>query len=330
MKNGMLLSAGILAAIFAWTQAPATAQTALPPPGFHHLHLNSVDPDAAIAFYIRQFPASLRTTWGGLPALKAPTNVLILFNKVDTPPAADSLQTAFWHFGWVVTDVRKKLEFYKTHPEVKLSPMYTTVDGEVVYVSSDAIPGARAQVEEAKAKGVKPAGGPGVMYIAGPDNALIENVGNTPGVMERFNHVHLWQEDPFCAQLWYQKHLNASVAPALVQNPPRTEASCKVARGERSFPGLTKGGTFRTPASGVLFDDVAIIWPVTQLDRPLAPTRGRVMDHFALSVANLDAWVNKLSSEGVKFLEEPHRLGDTRAVMIEGPSREAIELVEVK
>ena len=26
---------------------------------------------------------------------------------------------------------------------------------------------------------------------------------------ERFNHVHMWQEDPFCAQLWYQTHLNA-------------------------------------------------------------------------------------------------------------------------
>ncbi len=33
---------------------------------------------------------------------------------------------------------------------------------------------------------------------------------------------------------------------------------------------------------------------------------------------------------GVTFLEEPYRLGDTRAGMIEGPSREAIELVEVR
>jgi hypothetical protein len=32
----------------------------------------------------------------------------------------------------------------------------------------------------------------------------------------------------------------------------------------------------------------------------------------------------------VTFLEAPYRLGDTRAVIIEGPSREAIELVEVK
>ena len=52
-------------------------------------------------------------------------------------------------------------------------------------------------------------------------------------------------------------------------------------------------------------------------------------DHIALSVADLDAWVAKLRGEGVTFLEEPYRLGATRAVMIEGPSREALELVEV-
>ena len=59
-------------------------------------------------------------------------------------------------------------------------------------------------------------------------------------------------------------------------------------------------------------------------------TRGQLYDHVALSVADLDAWIAKLRAEGVKFLEEPYQLGDTRAVMIEGPSREAIELVEVK
>ena len=37
-----------------------------------------------------------------------------------------------------------------------------------------------------------------------------------------------------------------------------------------------------------------------------------------------------LRGEGVTFLAEPYQLGDTRAVMIEGPSREAIELVEVE
>jgi hypothetical protein len=54
------------------------------------------------------------------------------------------------------------------------------------------------------------------------------------------------------------------------------------------------------------------------------------MDHVALSVTNLDAWVAKLKSENVKFLEQPYTFGDTRAVLIEGPSLEAIELVETK
>jgi 4-hydroxyphenylpyruvate dioxygenase-like putative hemolysin len=57
-------------------------------------------------------------------------------------------------------------------------------------------------------------------------------------------------------------------------------------------------------------------------------TRGHLVDHFALSVTNLDAWIAKLRSEGVKFLEQPYKIGSARAIMIEGPSREAIELVE--
>jgi hypothetical protein len=37
-----------------------------------------------------------------------------------------------------------------------------------------------------------------------------------------------------------------------------------------------------------------------------------------------------LRRENVKFLKQPYNLGKMRAVMIEGPSREALELVEVK
>lgn len=66
-----------------------------------------------------------------------------------------------------------------------------------------------------------------------------------------------------------------------------------------------------------------------QGDQRAVSTRGHLYDHIAFSVADLDAWVAKLRGEGVTFLEEPYRLGDTRAVMIEGPSREALELVEI-
>ena len=310
--------------------SPASAQSgALPPPHFHHILLNSTDPDAAIAFYMRQFANTSKTTWEGFPALHAPTNMYILFNKVAAPPPSNAEETAVWHFGWFVIDVRKKYEFYKTHPEVKISPMYTD-DDSVISISSDTIGGTRADIAAAKAKGAQPAGGRGVMYIAGPDNALIENVGTTPTAVERFNHVHLYEEDPYCAQIWYQKHLEANIQPAVVQKPQRTEANCKVPRGEKSFPALIKGGMYRAPNSGVMFDDVTFIWPVTQLDKPLAPTRGHLVDRIGLSVADLDGWAAKLKGEGVKFLEDVHQLGDTRAFMIEGPSREAIEIVEVK
>ena len=303
-------------------------------PGFHHLHLNSIDPDAAVDFYTKQFPTTARASWGGLPALTSPNNVLVLFTKVATAPAT-SPQTAIWHFGWHVTDTRARLEFFKGRPGVRLLPLYTTDEGGAVFISSDTwpstggVPGlTKAQIAEAKAKGVQPTRTGGFGYMQGPDNALVEYAGNHPA--ERFNHVHLYEEDPFCAQLWYQKHLNAPVFAGRTSRTPLTEATCQVPRGpDPSWPALERRGMFRSPSAAVAFSDVAFLWYMRQGDRPLVSTRGQLYDHIALSVADLDAWVAKLRSEGVRFLEEPYTLGDTRAVMIEGPSREALELVEI-
>jgi catechol 2,3-dioxygenase-like lactoylglutathione lyase family enzyme len=314
---------------------PATGQSMLPPPGFHHLHLNSTNPDAAIDFYTRQFPTTSKSSWGGTPALKSPMNVMVLFNKVDRPPTTEP-QSAIWHFGWHVTDVRKTLATFKTRQDVKLLPLYTGDGGNSVLVSSDTWPGTggvlgltKAQIAEAKAKGVQPAGGGGFAYLEGPDGAIIEYQGNLP--VERFNHVHMWQEEVFCAQLWYQRHLNAPVVPGRTSDTPLNETNCKTPHSpDRSFPALEPEGTYRVPRAGVEIGGVTLTWYARQGDQPLAPTRGQLYDHIGLSVADLDAWLAKLRGEGVKILAEPYRLGDTRALMIEGPSREAIELVEVK
>jgi catechol 2,3-dioxygenase-like lactoylglutathione lyase family enzyme len=143
--------------------------------------------------------------------------------------------------------------------------------------------------------------------------------------------VHMWQEQPFCAQLWYQKHLNATPVAGRGPATPRTQENCEVDRGpDRTWPALTREGMFRTPSAAVLFGDVMLTWYMRQADAPLAGTRGQLYDHIALSVGDLDAWVAKLRAEGVRFLQEPYPLGDTRAVMIEGPSREALELVEIR
>jgi catechol 2,3-dioxygenase-like lactoylglutathione lyase family enzyme len=305
----------------------------LPTPGFHHLHLNSVDPDAAIDFYVRQFPSSSKGTWGGFPALLAPNNCMILFDKVDRPPVSEP-QSAIWHFGWHVPDARATLDTFKSRDEVKLLPLYTTDEGGSVLINSDTWPNiggvlglTKAQIADARRTGAKPVGGGGFVYLEGPDNALIEFAGNHP--MERFNHVHMWQEHPFCALLWYQTHLNAPVRPGF-SDTALTEADCQVPRGpDRTWPALKREGMYRTPRAGVEFGDVVLTWYANHGDAPLVSPRGQLQDHIALSVADLDVWTTKLHHEGVTFLEEIYTLGDTRAVMIEGPSREALELVEV-
>jgi hypothetical protein len=80
----------------------------LPTPKFHHIHLNSVDPDTAIGFYTRQFRSTAKGVWGGFSALKSPNDVMVLFTKVDEPATSEP-QSAIWHFGWHVPDSRRCL-----------------------------------------------------------------------------------------------------------------------------------------------------------------------------------------------------------------------------
>ena len=304
----------------------------LPTPGFHHLHLNATDPDAAVDWYVRRFDSNARTSWGGFPAVRAQTNVLMLFTKVDAPPKT-SPQTAIWHFGWHVPDVQATKERFILDTEVDMMPLYTGDGIGSVYASSDTWPGTggllgrtREQVAEAKAAEEQPTRSGGFGYIYAPEGAFIEYAGNQP---ECFNHMHLWQEQPYCAQVWYQEHLNAPRFGN--RGMPEGLADCVVERGpDRSFPALTPQGMYREPSAAVSFDDVMFAWYMRQGDEPLVPTRGYVWDHMALSVADLDAWRDKLRDEGVTFLEDTYPLGDTRAFMIEGPSLEAIELVERK
>src|SRR3954453_11412015 len=203
-------------------------------PGFHHLHLRSVDPDAAIDFYTRQFPSTRKGRWGGHPALFSPNDVMVLFDKVDRPPASEP-QSAIWHFGWHVTDSQATVESFKRRADVNMRPLYTSDDGGSVLISSDTWPSVgntlgltKAQIAEARANGETPKGGGGFAYVEGPDQALVEIAGDYPE--ERFNHVHMWHEHPFCALLWYQKHLNAPVRPGFA-GTDLTEADCRVPRG---------------------------------------------------------------------------------------------------
>jgi hypothetical protein len=121
----------------------------------------------------------------------------------------------------------------------------------------------------------------------------------SPRPAERFNHVHLYQEDPFCAQLWYQQHLHAPVYAGRTSRTPLTEATCQMARGpDRTWPTLEREGMFRTPRAAVAFGDVAWLWYMRQGDRALVSSRGHVADHLALSVADLDRNVRRAVPSG--------------------------------
>ena len=310
----------------AWAQA-------LPAPEFHHLHLNSVDPQAAIDFYVEQFPFTAHTTFAGEPALWSPTDVLVLFQRVDTPPPTQP-QSAFWHFGWHVADVQESIDRFRSHRATVL-PLYVERAGATVFSSGETWPSqgggvglTAAGIAEARASGVQPTNGAGFGYLRGPDDALVEFQGNRP--QERFNHLHFYMEQPFCARLWYQRHLNVGGGAADTSGT-EVEDDCRVERGpEPTWPALVTEGTVRTPAmNSIAFGDVSLFTYMNQTDVPLASSRGQLMDHFALRVDDLDPWIEKLRAEGVSFLEEMYLVGNYRAVMIEGPSREAIELIEI-
>jgi hypothetical protein len=140
----------------------------------------------------------------------------------------------------------------------------------------------------------------------------------------------MYHEHPLCAMQWYAIHLGAALpqgrggAPAVPSS-----GDCKQLYAPPTWPSFARTGFVREPSGGVLFDDISISirpWPGGGLVSP----RGKIVDHWALSVSDLALTVTRLKREGIRFLEEIHPWGTMRAAMIEGPDRIAIELVEVK
>ncbi|MEK6303227.1 MAG: VOC family protein [Acidobacteriota bacterium] len=141
---------------------------------FHHVHLNSIDPAAAMAFYTKTFDVTKKTNLAGLDAVQS-ENMYLLFNKVTNPPAT-APDSAIWHFGWGSTDMEAD---YKKHIAAGVTfhtPMTRLGSGTLF------------------------------AYMKGPDGALVEiNTSQT----RAFIHVHLYSDAPLCAAEWYQKHLGA-------------------------------------------------------------------------------------------------------------------------
>src|SRR5260370_38052109 len=101
MRNRFLSLTAVLAAFMGPSVLlPAQTPANIAPMHVHHVHLNSVNPAAASAYYPKAFPVSaVTTTFNGSPAVRT-GNVYLLFTKCDTPPQTDlnGPPTALWPF----------------------------------------------------------------------------------------------------------------------------------------------------------------------------------------------------------------------------------------
>ncbi|MBS1791367.1 MAG: VOC family protein [Acidobacteria bacterium] len=139
---------------------------------FHHLHLNSTAPDAAIRFYTQTFNVTKRTQLAGWDAVQS-ENVFLLFDRVAKAPAT-APDSAIWHFGWGSTAMESDYEKHKANGIEFATPL-TRLGSGLLFA-----------------------------YMKAPDGALVEiNTSNT----RAFIHAHLYSAAPLCAASWYVKHL---------------------------------------------------------------------------------------------------------------------------
>jgi catechol 2,3-dioxygenase-like lactoylglutathione lyase family enzyme len=161
--------------------AAAMAQNANPasPPlaHFHHVHLNSVDPAAAIEFYTTRFKAR-KERFAGLADAVWTGDSWLLFNKVADAPASELL-SGIWHIGWGAEDMPAAYR-----KQVAAGTKFATPLSDI----SDLVGGGRTFY---------------YAYVDGPDHALIEL--NTARHHD-FGHVHMFSADPPAAGEWYTKH----------------------------------------------------------------------------------------------------------------------------
>ena len=120
-----------------------------------------------------------------------------------------------------------------------------------------------------------------------------------------WDHIHLRSPDPEATAAWFERMLGAQVIRSTVEGKPRID--------------LKLGGA-----------DVFIM-PVAPGDKvnapPVTPYQG--LDHFGLTVKDIDAVAAEIKAKGVEFTKEPHTIRPgVRICFIRGPQGISIELLE--
>jgi catechol 2,3-dioxygenase-like lactoylglutathione lyase family enzyme len=179
--NWKLLPAAAVAAAL-WIAAAAAAQQSST--GFHHVHLNSTDPAAAIAWYTKTFPVTWPAAVAGFEGI-ATEKIHLLFSRTDKPPVS-ALDSPIWHFGWGSPDMAADFAMHQANGVKFATPLSKLAQGTVF------------------------------AYMNAPDGALVEI---NSAQSRAFVHVHLYSEHPLCTADWYVTHLGATRRAAAREGP---------------------------------------------------------------------------------------------------------------
>jgi catechol 2,3-dioxygenase-like lactoylglutathione lyase family enzyme len=267
----------------------------MPPAHFHHIHLNTTEPAAAIDFYTSKFDcekAKFAGEWDGVWAQKA----WILFNKVAAPPPS-AITSGIWHFGWGAEDM--KAEYQK---QIDAGTKFETPITDISDLANF----------------------PGFFYayVDGPDHALIE-LNTAPH--HHLGHVHLLSADPVAMGEWYMKYFGAT---RRGKEPPSREPSFY--KGYQVGPSMSlMSDNINIIIFPMQFAPRA--YPDAWKNRTaFDSTQGRVVDHIGFSFDNLHDALEQMRKDGVKVTQEIETAfhGKVKYAFIEGPDRVRIELVE--
>ncbi len=338
------------------------AAAAFPRPSFHHIHVNSVDPERALDWWSTFWPAGERTTLAGMRAF-ATDGVYLLYTEVETPApgAFDPVrrqsmpQSPFWTTGPSTDGLALYERLTALDPageRFDFLPVFTGPnDTEGVPHSGlapfgDQLLTVAEMAERAAREGSNPprdrGSGQDFGYLVDPDGILVEFNGNAETEDLFYGHTHFWHEQPLCAANWYVENLGMELPPLRdpdtgAPTPRELHDPCDVEIGDVSYASFLPMGQLRRPIASVRLADAGWMWYTRQcrdgrcgpeLDRPLVPSRGQVVDHVAIAYPDLEPVLAHLEARGVPILEGPYPFGESRAVLIEDLEGMAIELIE--
>ncbi len=251
---------------------------------FHHVHLNSTDPAAAIEFYTHHFDCE-KANYHGQDAVWAQKSWL-LFNKVSNA-APYQVVSSIWHIGWGAEDMpatyRKQLD---------VGTLFQTPITDI--------------------SGLANVQGFYFAYVDGPGHELIEL--NTAR-HHHFGHLHLFSEDPVAAGEWYVNNFGARLGSR--SRELRFYKGYQV--GPASSVMMDNVNIIIFP-----MEHARQAFPELWKDRrTFESTKNRAIDHIAFSVDDLTATKERLRKAGIEvdgdgFLEGPDRI---RIELVDGGLR---------